>query len=159
MPSHVTRGGPASASARTAAPASASRKIPSGPTSLSAFHSIGLWLAVRISPAPAWWCSTASCVVGVGTTPRSMTSAPTDISPAVAARANIGPLVRESRPTTTSGRPARAAHAPNAAACRATSSGVRSVPTCPRIPDTLIISVPDMAVRPGAATRWDPETP
>ena len=43
--------GPASASARTRAPASASRKIPSGPTNLSAFHSIGLWLAVRISPA------------------------------------------------------------------------------------------------------------
>ena len=38
---------------RTAAPDSASRKTPSGPTSLSAFHSIGLWLAVRISPAPA----------------------------------------------------------------------------------------------------------
>ena len=34
-----------------AAPASASRKIPSGPTNLSAFHSIGLWLAVRIRPA------------------------------------------------------------------------------------------------------------
>ena len=51
------------------APASPSRKIPSGPTNLSAFHSIGLWLAVRISPAPAWWCSTASCTVGVGTMP------------------------------------------------------------------------------------------
>ena len=37
-----TRGGPWSASARTRAPASASRKMPSGPTNLSAFHSIGI---------------------------------------------------------------------------------------------------------------------
>ena len=46
-------GGPAVASARTSLPAPWSRKIPSGPTNLSAFHSIGLWLAVMISPAPA----------------------------------------------------------------------------------------------------------
>ena len=34
--------------------------------------------------------------------------------------------------------------APSAAAYRATSSGVRSVPTWPRIPETLIMSVSDM---------------
>ena len=77
--------------------------------------------------------------------PTSITSTPTDISPAVAARANIGPLVRASRPSTTSGGPSGLrAHAPSAAAWRATSSGVRSVPTIPRIPETLIISVSDM---------------
>ena len=75
--------------------------------------------------------------------PRSMTSTPTLMSPADAARANIGPLVRESRPSTTFGIPAAAAHEPSAAACLATSSGVRSLPTCPRIPETLIISVSD----------------
>src|SRR6185295_3180705 len=100
-------------------------------------------------PAPAWWCSTASCTVGVGTIPRSMTSTPADMRPAVAARAYMGPLVRASRPRTTEGRPeepsedADFVHAPSAAAYRATSSGVRSVPTCPRIPETLIIRVSD----------------
>src|SRR5690348_14145709 len=63
--------------------------------------------------------------------------------PAVAARANMGPLVRASRPRTTSGRPACRAQAPRAAACRANSSGVRSAPTKPRIPDTLTIRVED----------------
>ena len=53
IPSQPIRGGPSSARARTRAPASASRKIPSGPTNLSAFHSIGLWLAVIASPPAA----------------------------------------------------------------------------------------------------------
>ena len=81
------------------------------------------------------------------------------MSPAAAARANIGPLVRASRPSTTDGRgplvrPAAASRtqAPSAAAWRATSSGVRSVPTCPRIPETLIIRVSDMAGT--GALRW-----
>ena len=86
-----------------------------------------------------------------------MTSTPTDMSPAAAAWVNIGPLVRASRPSTTAGRaPARPrgcpaaevrTQAPSAAACRATSSGVRSVPTCPRIPETLIIRVSDIRTR------------
>ena len=42
--------------------------------------------------------------------------------------------------------------APRAAACRATSSGVRSVPTWPRIPETLIMRVSDIA-RGAAALR------
>ena len=76
------------------------------------------------------------------------------MSPAAAARANIGPLVRASRPSTTDGRGARAVRpgrrpsrtqAPSAAAWRATSSGVRSVPTWPRIPETLIMRVSDIA--------------
>ena len=69
---------------------------------------MGLWLAVRMSPPPAPWCSTAIWTVGVGTMPRSTTSTPTDMSPEAAARANIGPLVRESRPSTTEGRPSPA---------------------------------------------------
>jgi hypothetical protein len=70
----------------------------------------------------------------------------------------MDPLVRESRPSTTIARPHLAKlgagsvrlsaresdQAPNAAAYRATSSGVRSVPTCPRIPETLIIRVSDV---------------
>src|SRR6266566_9866995 len=78
-----------------------------------------------------------------------MTSQPMELRPAVAACANMGPEVRASRPTTTDGRPARRpdgrfpslAHVPKAAAQRATISGVRSVPTRPRIPDTLTIRV------------------
>jgi hypothetical protein len=76
-----------------------SRKMPSSDTSLRAFHSAGLWLAVMPSPPAAPSSSTASRSVGVGTTPRSTTSHPTDWSPAVTARVNIGPEVRESRPT------------------------------------------------------------
>jgi hypothetical protein len=79
--------------------------------------------------------------------PRSITSTPTDMSPAIAACANIGPLVRESRPSTTTGFPWLRAHDPSAAAWRVTSSGVRSVPTCPRMPDTLIMSVADIVTR------------
>ena len=70
---------------------------------------------------------------------------PPTSSPAMAACVNIGPLVRASRPSTTSGLPASRAQAPSAAAWRATSSGVRSVPTWPRMPDTLIIRVEDMS--------------
>jgi len=62
---------------------------------------MGLWLAVIAIPPPARWCSTASCTVGVGTRPMSITSQPTDVSPAVTAAANIGPEVRASLPITT----------------------------------------------------------
>ena len=72
-----------------------------------------------------------------------------------ASETDIGPEVRASLPTTTrdprfplppSPPPLPAlAHVPNAAAQRATTSGVRSVPTRPRTPDTLTISVSDMA--------------
>src|ERR1700704_4134509 len=74
-----------------------------------------------------------------------MTSQPTDCRPAVAALANIGPEVRASLPRTTRDLPFPAlAHIPNAAAHRATTSGVRSDPTRPRTPDTLTIRVSDM---------------
>src|SRR3954468_15062934 len=56
----------------------------------------------------------------------------------------MGPDVRASRPMTTCFRFPVCAHVPNAAAQRATISGVRSVPTRPRTPDTLTISVSDM---------------
>ena len=78
-----------------------------------------------------------------------MTSTPTDMRPAVAARANIGPLVRASRPRTTTGLPFCPPRHPSAAAWRATSSGVRSLPTMPRMPDTLIINVSDMGGKVG----------
>ena len=45
---------PDSISARIANPSLASRNRPLAPISLSAFHSIGLWLAESISPPAAW---------------------------------------------------------------------------------------------------------
>src|SRR2546422_4839041 len=70
----------------------------------------------------------------------------------MAALANMGPDVRASRPTTIDGLTARRpdgripsrAHVPKAAAQPATTSGVRSVRTRPRTPDTLTIKVSDM---------------
>src|SRR5512140_2668535 len=76
--------------------------------------------------------------------PTSITSTPTDRNPAVAAWVNIAPDVRASRPSTTHFPPRERTQAPSAAAWRATSSGVRSVPTWPRSPDTEIISVSDI---------------
>src|SRR2546423_5793384 len=81
-----------------------------------------------------------------------MTSQPTELRPATVACANMGPDVRASRPMTIlTGRRADGptgvpsfAQVPNAAAQRATISGVRSVPTRPRTPDTLTIRVSDM---------------
>src|SRR5204863_876700 len=62
----------------------------------------------------------------------------------MAAWENMGPEVRASRPITTGFRFPVCAQVPNAAAHRATNSGVRSVPTRPRTPDTLIIRLSDM---------------
>jgi hypothetical protein len=119
---------------------SASRKVPSAPANLKAFHGAGLWLAVTPSaPAAPWW-RTARRRVGVGTMPRRTTCTPTDWSPAVAAASNMAPLVRESRPrsTVTSPPPAsRRRKAPNPPASVAMSSGVRTSPTMPRKPETL----------------------
>src|SRR5690349_10933446 len=155
IPDQSARGSESPAArSRTRAPSTVSRKMPSAPTNLSAFHSIGLWLAVRMIPPRARWCSTASWMVGVVVSPMSTISTPTDCSPATAAAWSMGPDVRASRPTTTRIRRERLpvpasrpliAHTPNAAAYRATFSGVRSVPTIPRIPDTPTISVFDMS--------------
>jgi hypothetical protein len=72
------RGISPSRSARISAPCSASRNMPDGPMNLSAFHSIGLWLAVTASPPAAPSSSTVSWTLGVGTMPTSTTSQPTD---------------------------------------------------------------------------------
>ena len=74
--------------------------MPSEEASFSAFHCTGLWLAVTTMAPSACSPRIAKSVVGVGARPMSMTSQPTDCSAAPAARANIGPEVRESRPST-----------------------------------------------------------
>src|ERR1044071_6976672 len=82
-----------------------------------------------------------------------MTSQPPERNPAVAAWANIAPLVRASRPRTMLRFPAARLQAPSAAACRATSSGVRSLPTMPRMPETEIIRGSDMGEKQGGRGR------
>ena len=139
--SHPARGKSPSARDRITAPDSASRKTPSGPTNLRAFHSTGLWLAVITIAPPAPWCSTASCAVGVGINPQSITPHPTDCSPARAAARNIGPDVRASRASNTLSWPDCSAITPMAAAKRLTTSGVRSLPTMPRTPEMPTIRV------------------
>src|SRR3989441_2833985 len=75
----------------------------------------------------------------------------------------MGPDVRASRPTTTDGLTARRpdgripsrAHVPKAAAQPATTSGLRSVPTRPRTPDTLTIKVSDMVDQFNESIRRD----
>jgi len=70
-----------------------------------------------------------------------MTAHPTDSKPAAAAAANIGPDVRESRASTTFLPPDCNTKIPIADAKRLTSSGVRSLPTMPRTPETLTMRV------------------
>src|SRR5688500_7890387 len=119
--------------------------MPSSDANFNAFHSTGLWLAVTTMPPLASWWRIDNNVVGVGARPASMTSQPTDIRPAVAARTNIGPEVRESRAMTTlartSGFPGAFSdtYAPKAAAKCAMISGVSASPTLPRTPETLTI--------------------
>jgi hypothetical protein len=52
------------------------------------------------------------------------------------------PEIRPSRPTTTAGRPEvrLMQYSPNAEAYRTTASGVRELPTIPRIPEMLTIN-------------------
>src|SRR5467141_2131506 len=90
-----------------------------------------------------------------------MTSHPTDTRPEVAAAANMGPDVLASRPRTIRAcrfrlpAPCSLLHMPKAAAQRATTSGVRSVPTRPRTPDTLTIRVSDMDAQCNVGIRPD----
>ena len=68
------------------------------------FQMMGLWLAVIASPPSALRSLIMTPTVGVIATPMSMTSHPVAMSPPMAAAASGGPLIRPSRPTTTTGR-------------------------------------------------------
>src|SRR5580700_2164732 len=76
-------------------------------------------------------------MVGVGSTPMSITSQPAANKPQATAWCSISPLDRVSRPTTT--RPAPT-YVPKAWAKAQARPGVRKSPTTPRIPDTPIFS-------------------
>ena len=64
------------AMSRTCAPSSASMNSPFSFSNFRAFHSAGLWLAVRMIPPSAPWAVTAISTVGVVESPPSITSAP-----------------------------------------------------------------------------------
>ena len=72
--------------------------------SFSAFHCLGLWLAVRMIPPSASFPVTAISVVGVVASPISMTSHPIPRSVPVTMWLTMIPEMRASRPTTIRGR-------------------------------------------------------
>src|ERR1700689_1979733 len=74
-------------------------------------------------------------MVGVGSTPTSITSQPAARSPHWTACCSIGPVARVSRPTTTRPPPA---WVPKVCAKARASCGVRKGPTTPRMPETPI---------------------
>src|SRR6185295_9273574 len=80
---------------------------------------------------------TASCMLGVGQTPRSTTSQPAASSPARTAERIIGPDGRVSRQTRI--RP-RSRYVPKLSANSTASSGVKVSPTMPRTPVMPIFS-------------------
>jgi hypothetical protein len=60
----------------------------------------GLWLADTIRPPAQPWARIVPGTAGVGQRPRSQTSRPAAVRPAVRAATSIGPLLRESAPIT-----------------------------------------------------------
>ena len=67
-------------------------------------YSQGLWEAEIIIPASAPYFFTRYATAGVGMTPKSVTSAPTEVSPATMAASSIGEETRVSIPMRNRGR-------------------------------------------------------
>ena len=128
---------------------------PSGPMSLIPLSGAGLWLALITQPKPNPAFLTANETVGVGTTPRTVTSTPTEQNPEANAAPSIGPLFRVSRPITTVGFPIdRPAAWPSLNA----NSGVKASLATPRIPSVpkcfrLTAFSPLLPVRVGGSCR------
>ncbi len=123
--------------------AGARRKTPSGPISLSAFQSPGLWLDVMATPPPAPVSITSSWIVGVGATPMSTGSQPTEQRPATTAASTAGPLLLVSLPTITGPGPDSS---PNAAAKPSASAVVNDLPKTPLIPEPLMMGASKYAL-------------
>ena len=85
----------------TVLPSSLLRNSPRLLSSLSAFHCLGLWLAVMMMPPSASAMVTASSVVGVVARPMSMTSNPIPMSVPQTMLLTISREMRASLPTTT----------------------------------------------------------
>src|SRR5690349_9636907 len=104
---------------------------------LSAFQRAPLWLPVIEIPPAAPISRTAKQTIGLGVTPRSITSQPHESRPDTTAARTMPDDCRVSRPITT-GAPSH--HVPNAHAKLTTNSGVSESPTTPRTQDVPILS-------------------
>src|SRR5580658_3125700 len=107
--------------------------VPSTLKSLIPLSAKGLCEAEITAPG-AWRDSATAATPGVGSTPRSMTSAPSASRPAEKAAWSSGPERRVSRPTTNVGAGStRAAARPRASASSAVSSSL-ATPRTPSVP-------------------------
>ena len=129
-------------------PSSAFRNSPWLFNSFSAFHCLGLWLAVMMMPPWASSFTTAISVVGVVAMSISVTSHPIPSRVPVMIRCTMSPEIRASRPTTIRGRAERDDSLINVAYAAVNftiSRGVRfsplGPPIVPRIPDMDLINV------------------
>ena len=141
---------PLSANSSISFPSAADRNSPSEFSSLRAFHSRGLWLAVMMMPPSVPAKRTASSVVGVDASPHLTTSTPQAASVPHTSCSTMGPLIRASRPTTTLNLPAFGDACLRILSQYAyvnltMSTGVRlspqAPPTVPRMPEIDLMSV------------------
>ena len=103
---------------------------------------MGLWLALTITAASASYKRTKYAMAGVGMTPTSITSPPTEQMPAISAAANISPERRVSRPTNILGLCTSlvSTWAPAMPICIANSQLKSSlaIPRTPSVPNNLV---------------------
>ncbi len=129
----------------SSAPSSALMNSPFSFSSFNAFHSLGLWLAVKMIPPAAASATTAISTVGVVLRPKSATSKPILFSVPVTRLLISSPLMRPSRPITILLLVVFfCSNMPKAAVYLTTSSG-DSVspgfpPMVPRMPEMLFIN-------------------
>src|SRR5580698_8197359 len=133
------RGGPSGSrrmawsSRSTSASTSTGNLVPSRLKSLMPLSPKGLCEAETMAPG-TWRRSAMAATPGVGSTPRSMTSAPSVASPADSAACSSGPERRVSRPTTKAGAGSmRAVARPRARASSAVNSSF-ATPLTPSVP-------------------------
>ena len=91
------------AKSNTHSPASLDRNSPCSFSNFKAFHCLGLCEAVKINPPSASNPGTANSTVGVVLSPKSITSMPCAFKVPHTMSLTQGPLIRASRPTTTTG--------------------------------------------------------
>ena len=137
------------ASSSTFIPCAAFINSPSLFNNFNAFHSLGLWLAVRMMPPQARSATTAISTVGVVLRSASITSRPSAFSVLITRFFTISPLMRPSLPTTIFLEKISCGlsfnnKVPNAAVNFTMSNGVRLSPVfppiVPLIPDILFIN-------------------
>ena len=135
-----------------ASPSAAEMNSPFSLRNFKAFHSLGLWLAVMMMPAPAPAKVTAISTVGVVDNPRSMTSIPKAMRVLATKSRTMEPEIRASRPMMTlAGLPFCNNQVPKAAVHSTMSWGVKfcpgSPPMVPLMPEIDLISAIGFGLR------------